>query len=101
MLMPRRNHQTESFERLNSPLGEAKGTPFIGADGLRQSTLFEKTLKGGESELFPVGFHGFAQQEVTRSVIGDSQRIAILIVAELELAFVIGAPERVWTQTWR
>ena len=27
MLMPSRSHQTESLERLNRPLGEAKGTP--------------------------------------------------------------------------
>ena len=27
ILMPGRSHQTDSFERLNEPLGEAKGTP--------------------------------------------------------------------------
>jgi hypothetical protein len=26
-LMPKRSHHTESFERLNNPLGEANGTP--------------------------------------------------------------------------
>src|SRR5579883_321765 len=34
MVMPSRSHHTESLERLNNPLGDAKGTPLaVGAPG--------------------------------------------------------------------
>src|SRR5690349_1478104 len=59
----------------------------------RQTTLLEETLERGESELFPVGFHGLAQQQVTRSMIGDRQRVAVALVAQHKLAFVVGAPQ--------
>ena len=47
MLMPMRSHQTDSRERLKSPIGEeAKGTLFFGADRFWQTAPMKKTLKG-------------------------------------------------------
>ena len=54
--MPRRSHQTESFERLNKALGLAKGTPLSGADGARQPALGKQPLEGRERQLFAGGF---------------------------------------------
>ena len=42
-----------------------------------------------------------AQQQIAGSMVGDGQRIAVLFIAEPELAFVIGAPEIVWAQALR
>src|SRR6202048_575315 len=39
---------------------------------------------------------GFAEQEIARGVVGDSQRKAVPAIAELELALEIGAPEVIW-----
>jgi len=41
-------------------------------------------------------FKGFAEREKARGVVGDSQRKAIPVIAELELALEIGTPEVVW-----
>src|SRR5258708_40374049 len=68
---------------------------------LWQTTVPEQPLKGQESGLFLVGVHGFAQQQVARGVIGDRQRITVAIVAELELALIVGAPQAIRVQTRR
>ena len=98
MLMPSRNHQTENLERLKSPLGEAKGTPLSERIACGQASLFEQPLKGSKSGPLLVGFHGFAQQQITRSMIGDGQRITVAFVAQLELALIVGAPQRIGIQ---
>lgn len=101
ILMPRRSHQTDSFERLNKPLGEAKGTPLSGADCPRQAALFEKPLKRRKCRLFGIGFHRLAQQQIARRMIGDGQRIAVAFVAEHELTLIVGAPQIIRTEAFR
>src|SRR6266852_5960839 len=96
MLMPRRSHHTESFERLNSPLG--KRNAVVGADGLRQAAFLEKPLKGPESRVFFVRFQSFAKQQKTGSVVGDREGIAVAFVAEQELALIISAPQIIGVQ---
>src|SRR5258708_40205264 len=68
---------------------------------LWQTTVPEQPLKGQESGLFLVGVHGFAQQQVARGVIGDRQRITVALVAELELALIVGAPQVIRVQARR
>jgi hypothetical protein len=46
-----------------------------------------------ESVGFFGGREGLTGEEKTAGVIGDGQRIAVLMIAEQELAFVIGAPQ--------
>src|SRR5258708_32282233 len=68
---------------------------------LWQTTVPEQPLKGQESRLFLIGVHGFAQQQVARGVIGDRQRITVALVAELELALIVGAPQVIRVQASR
>src|SRR5215831_5234855 len=98
MEMPRRNHQTESLERLNRPLGEAKGTPVVRANGARQAALSEEALKGRKGGLFRIGFHGLTQQQITGGMIGDGERVAVAFVPQHELALVVGTPQLVRLQ---
>jgi hypothetical protein len=53
-------------------------------------------LWGCDGEVLAGCFKGFAEQEIARGVLGDSQRKAVPAIAELELALKIGAPEVVW-----
>ena len=48
----------------------------IGADRPRQTPLSEKALKG---QLCAIRFQRFAQQQISRSMIGNSQRIAVAL----------------------
>src|SRR5580693_2953534 len=65
----------------------------IAADVGRQTALLEKPLKHGKSVVFFGGRKSFAGQQITAGVIGDGQRVAVLMIAQQELALVIGAPE--------
>ena len=59
---------------------------------MRQAALLEQLLKGRKSKGFPGGFQSFTEEQIARGVIGDGQRVAIFLIAQQELAFVIGAP---------
>jgi nucleoside-diphosphate-sugar epimerase len=67
--------------------------PVVGSDRLRQAAFLEQLLEGRDGQLFAGRLQRLAQQEVSRGVVGDGQRIAVLCVAEPELAFKIGAPQ--------
>ena len=67
----------------------------IRADRLRQAEFLERALEHGEGELLLGGRQRFAGQQVATGEIGDRQRIAVPMIAKHELAFVIGAPQRV------
>jgi hypothetical protein len=58
--MPRRSHQTESFERLNNALGPCEGHAIVGADGKRQAAFVEQPLEGRAGEVFAGRLESFA-----------------------------------------
>ena len=58
-----------------------------------QAALAEEALEGRDGEVLAGGLECFAQQQVSRGVIGGGERIAIASVAELELPFEVGAPQ--------
>src|SRR6185437_10805693 len=99
--MPSLSHQTESFDRLNSPLGLANGTPLserIASGSPRSANSRSKAVIAGSS----LGrLQGFAQQQKPRSLIGHGERIAVAPIAELELALEVGAPQIVGRSAWR
>ena len=66
-----------------------------------QAALAEQLLEGGDGGVFAGGFQRFAQQQEARGVVGDGQRIAVLAVAELELALEVGAPQIVGSERRR
>src|SRR5207245_2242953 len=94
--IPNLSHQTASLLNWNKAWAEAKGTPFA-ADVRRQAALLEKPLKRGKDVVFAGGGESFAGQQITAGMIGNGQRIAVLTIAQQELALVIGAPQFVGT----
>ena len=88
MAMPRRNHQTDSLERLNRALGLAKGTPLserMAAGRPRSRKSCAKAVMAVSSRV--------AEQQEARGVIGGGQGVTVVTVAELELALEVGAPQ--------
>jgi hypothetical protein len=67
----------------------------VGADHLWQPKFLEGALEHREGESLLGGRERFARQQVAAGEIGDRQRIAVLPVAEHELALIVGAPEHV------
>src|SRR5581483_3202202 len=84
--------------KIEEPVGRGERNTIVGADGLGQTPFFEKTLKSGESEDFPIGLQGLTEQQITGSMVGHGERITVAFIAELELALVVGAPQMVWFQ---
>ena len=76
-------------------IGAGEGDAVVGADRDWQATLAEQPLEGGEGGVFAGGFERFAHQQEARGMVGDGQRVAIVAVAELELALEVGAPQLV------
>jgi hypothetical protein len=74
-------------------IGAGEGHAVVGADGARQAALAEELLEGCDGEVFAGGLERLAQEQETRGVVGDGERIAVAAVAELELALEVGAPE--------
>src|SRR5690349_14126226 len=117
MAMPRRSHHTDSLDRLNSALGLAKGTPLsermaVGTPrsgrgdwkaGMAVAWRMESSAwaLGGDGAVLANGIERFAHEQVARGVIGDGQRITVFAVAEIELAFEVGAPKIVRRDAWR
>jgi hypothetical protein len=83
---------------IEQAVGRGEGNAIIGADRVRQAALFKQALEGSKSGLLGIRFHGFAQQQIARSMIGDRQWITVAPIAEHELAFVVGAPQCVGVQ---
>ena len=71
----------------------SEGNTVIAADVRRQAALLKKPLKHGKSVIFFGGREGLTGEEIPAGVIGDGQRIAVLMIAQQELALVIGAPK--------
>ncbi len=65
----------------------------IAADVGGQAALLKKPLKHRESVLFRGRRKGFTGEEKPAGVVGDRQRIAVLMIPQQKLAFVIGAPQ--------
>jgi hypothetical protein len=53
---------------------------WIVRDLARQPGLLRQSRKGRKSEGFAGGFQSFTEQQITRSVVGDRQRIAIFLL---------------------
>jgi len=92
MPMPRRNHQTASLQVKQSVRGSERHT-VIAADVGGQAALFEKPLKYSESVVFPGGRKRLTGEQEPAGVVGDGERVAVLVISQQELAFVIGAPQ--------
>ena len=65
----------------------------IRANRARQAAFTEQALEGAKSQFFARRFQRFAQQQEARGLVGDGQRITVSAIAELELAFEVGAPQ--------
>jgi hypothetical protein len=74
-------------------VGGSKGNPVIAADVGRQAALLKKPLKPGKSVVFFGTRKSLTAEQITAGVIGDGQRVAVLTIAQQELALVIGAPQ--------
>src|SRR6202162_599066 len=73
----------------------------IAADVGGQSALLKKPLKHSESVLFPGRRKGFTGEQKSAGVVGDRQRIAVLMIPQQKFAFVIGAPQFIGSLTQR
>jgi hypothetical protein len=81
--------------QIKQSVSGSEGHAVIAADVGGQAALFKKPLKHGESVVFSSGRKSLTGEKKSAGVIGDGQRIAILVIAEQELALVIGAPQLV------
>src|SRR5580704_14110499 len=73
----------------------SEGNTVIAADAGGQAALLKKPFKHGESVGFFGAREGFTGEQKTAGVIGDRQRIAVLVISQQELAFIVGAPQLV------
>src|ERR1700675_3835167 len=62
-----------------------------------QTTLFKKALKDSKSVVFFGGGERLAGQQISAGMIGDGQGVAVEMVSQQKLAFVIGTPELIGT----
>jgi hypothetical protein len=78
------------FAEVEQSMGRRKRDTIVAADVGGQATFLKKSLKDGESVVFPNGRERFASEQKTTGVIGDGEGITVLAIAQQELAFVIG-----------
>jgi hypothetical protein len=74
-------------------VGAGERHAVVGADGGGQAARAEQVREGGDGGRLARGIERFAEQQVARGVVGDGERVAIVAVAEPELAFEVGAPQ--------
>jgi hypothetical protein len=71
----------------------SEGHAVVAADVGGQATIFKQPLKYSESVVFLGGRKRFTSEEKAAGVVGDGERVAVLVISQQELAFVVGAPE--------
>ena len=71
----------------------SEGHAVVAADVGGQAALLKKPLKHGKSVVFFGGRERLAGQQVSAGMIGDREWVAVVMIPEQELAFVIGTPE--------
>src|ERR1700730_12893693 len=81
----------------------SEGHAVVAADVGGQTALFKNPLKYSESVVFPGRRKSLTSEKKATGVVGDGERVAVLVIAEQELTFVIGAPQLVgtWAQGQR
>ena len=80
---------------LEQGVGRSEGHAVIAADVCGQAAFAKKPFKDDKSVLLPIGGKRLAGEQETAGVIGHRQWVAVLVIAQQELPFVIGAPELV------
>jgi hypothetical protein len=55
--------------------------------------VIDQSFQGRAGEVFAGRLQSFAQEQETRGMVCDGQRVAVPPVTELELAFEVGAPQ--------
>src|SRR6266480_662863 len=73
----------------------SEGHAVIAADVGGQAALLKKPLKHSKSVVFAGRRESFAGKQKTAGVIGDGQRVAVVMIAEQEFSLVVGAPQLV------
>src|SRR5215469_5851077 len=71
----------------------SEGHTVVAANVGGQTALAKKPLKCCESVVFTSGTESFAGEQKAAGVVSDGQRVAVMLVAQQKLAFVVGAPE--------
>ena len=74
-------------------VGGSEWNAIIAANVGRQAALLKKPFKHGKSVVFFGARKSLTGEEITAGMIGDGQRVAVFMIAQQELALVIGAPE--------
>src|SRR5215472_13114270 len=95
--IPRRSHQTASLLKLKRAWAEAKGTPRslrMLAGRPRSLNSRSKTVKG---EVFAGRGQRLAGEQITAGMIGHGQWVAVVMIAQQELALVIRTPQLIGT----
>ena len=76
-------------------LHQANGVPLSVRIAAGGAEVAESALEHGEGEFRLGRLEALAGEQVAGAIIGDGERVAVLPVAEQELALVIGTPESV------
>ena len=74
-------------------MGGSERHAVIAADVGRPAAFFKEPLKHGKGQVFAGGGQRLAGQQITAGMIGNGQRVAVLAIAQQELALVIRAPQ--------
>src|SRR5207302_4669152 len=80
-------------------MGAGERHTVVGPDRLRQAALLKHALEHGKGVDLLGGRERLAGEQVATGKVADGERIAIALVGEHELAFVIGAPQII-RQNW-
>ena len=90
------NAQTQpshrEFAQVEQSMSRSKGHAVVAANVGGQATFAKKPLKYSESVVFPGRRKRLTSEEKAAGVIGDGERIAVVMIPQQELALVIGAP---------
>src|ERR1700730_6908340 len=74
-------------------MGGSERDTIIAAHVGRQTALLKKPFKHCKSVVFFSGTERLTGEEITAGMIRNGQRVAVLMIAQQELALVIGAPK--------
>ena len=94
---PQEQPPDRQLAQVEEGMGGSEGNPVITTDVGRQTAFFKQSLKDRKGEVFAGRGQCFTGQHIAAGMIGHGQRVAVVVIAQQELALVIRASQFIGT----
>src|SRR5215469_5448625 len=94
---PQAQPPDRQLAQVEQGMGGSERNPVVATDVGRQTAFFKQSLKDRKGEVFAGQGQRLAGEQITAGMIGHGQWVAVVMIAQQELALVIRTPQLIGT----